>query len=115
MSVEVKVCPPERFTEFLKTAEVAFSDDVSDDLIQRVEAVSDKERYLCAMENDRFVATAGVFGVGLSVPGGGDMPAGGITWVTVVPTHRRRGIMREMMRRMIDDCHRRGGGGSARP
>jgi predicted acetyltransferase len=108
MTVEIRVCPPERFTEFLKSAEVAFSDDVSDDLIQRVEAVSDKERYLCAMENDRFVATSGVFGVGLSVPGGGDMPAGGITWVTVVPTHRRRGIMREMMRRMIDDCHRRG-------
>lgn len=107
MSVEIRVCPPERFAEFLRTAEVAFSEDVSDELIKRVESVSDRERYLCAMEDDRFVATSGVFSVRLSVPGG-EMAAGGITWVTVLPSHRRRGIMRELMRRMIDDCHRRG-------
>lgn len=107
MSVEIRVCPPERFGEFLRTAEIAFSEDVSDELIKRVESVSDKERYFCAMEDDRFVATSGVFSVRLSVPGG-EMAAGGITWVTVLPSHRRRGIMREMMRRMIEDCHRRG-------
>lgn len=106
MSFEIRVCPPERFAELIKTAEVAFSEDVPDDLVKRVEAVSDKERFLCAMQDDRFVATSGVFGTHLSVPGG-EVPAGGIAWVTVLPTHRRRGIMSGMMRRMIDDCHRR--------
>ena len=107
MSVEIRVCPSDRFAEFLRTAEVGFSEDVSDELIKRVESVSDKERFFCAMEDDRFVATSGVFSVRLSVPGG-EMAAGGITWVTVVPSHRRRGIMREMMRRMIDDGRNRG-------
>jgi predicted acetyltransferase len=106
MSFEIRVCPPERFAELIKTAEVAFSEDVPDDLVKRVEAVSDKERFLCVMQDDRFVATSGVFGTHLSVPGG-EVPAGGIAWVTVLPTHRRRGIMSGMMRRMIDDCHRR--------
>ena len=87
--------------------EITFSEDASDELIKRVEAVSDKERFLCAMEDDRFVGTGGVFGVHLTVPGG-DMPAGGVTWVSVLPTHRRRGLMSQMMRRMIDDCHSRG-------
>ncbi|HEX7611976.1 MAG TPA: GNAT family N-acetyltransferase [Candidatus Limnocylindrales bacterium] len=107
MSVEIRVCPPERFAEFLRMDEITFSEDTSDELIKRIEAVSDKERFVCAMEDDQFVATGGVFGVHLTVPWG-DMPAGGVTWVSVLPTHRRRGLMSQMMRRMIDDCHRRG-------
>ncbi len=87
--------------------EITFSEDASDELITRIEAVADKDRFVCAMEDDRFVGTGGVFTVHLTVPGG-DMPAGGITWVSVLPTHRRRGLMSQMMRRMIDDCHRRG-------
>src|ERR1035437_4431543 len=107
MNVEIRVCPPERFAEFLRMDEIPFSEDASDELIKRIEAVADKDRFVCAMEDDRFVGTGGVFTVHLTVPGG-DMPAGGITWGSVLPTHRRRGLMSQMMRRMIDDCHRRG-------
>ncbi len=32
----------------------------------------------------------------LTVPGGGILPAAGITWVGVAPTHRRRGLLRDM-------------------
>ena len=106
MSVEVRPCPPDRFVELLKTAEVAFSEDVSDELIERVRKVSDPERFVCAVDGDRFVGTGGVFSVRLSVPGG-EIPAGGVTWVTVLPSHRRRGILRGMMRLMVDDCHTR--------
>jgi predicted acetyltransferase len=108
MSVEVRTCPPERFTELLKTAEIAFSEDVADDVIERVRAMSDPERYVCALEHDRFVATGGVFSQTLSVPGGGELAAGGVTFVTVVPSHRRRGLLRQMIRLMVDDCHERG-------
>jgi predicted acetyltransferase len=107
MTVEIRTCPPDRFAELLKTAEVAFSEDVPDDLIERVRKVSEPERFIGALDGDRFVATAGVFSVRLSVPGG-DLPAGGVTWVTVLPSHRRRGILRAMMRMMVDDCHSRG-------
>jgi len=107
MSVEIRVCPPGRFRELLKLASVAFSEDVPDDLVERVERVSDKERFVTALDGERMVATAGVFSTRLSVPGG-ELPAGGVTWVTVLPTHRRRGLMRGMMRLMIDDCRNRG-------
>ena len=49
---------------------------------------------------------SGVFSIDLSVPGG-ELQAGGVTWITVAPTHRRRGILRSMMRLMVDDCHAR--------
>jgi predicted acetyltransferase len=107
MSVEVRVCPPERFAELLRAAEVGFAEDVPDDMIARVEAVADKQRIVGAFDGDRIVGTAVVFGLTLTVPGG-EVQAGGITWVTVMPSHRRQGLMSSMMRLMIDDCHRRG-------
>ena len=106
MSVEIRVCPPERFVELLKTAEVAFSEDLPDDMIGRVERVADKERWFAPFDGDRIVGTGGVFSLNLSVPGG-ELPTGGVTFVTVLPSHRRRGLMSGMMRLMIDDCHRR--------
>jgi predicted acetyltransferase len=107
MSAEIRVVPEDRFAELIKTAEIAFSEDIPDDLIGRIEKVSDKERFWCAIDGDRFVGTSGVFTQRLSVPGG-EVAAGGVTFVTVLPSHRRRGLMSGMMRTMIDDCHRRG-------
>jgi predicted acetyltransferase len=107
MTAEIRICPEDRFAELIRTAEIAFSEDIGDDVIGRVEKIADKSRFLCAIDGDRFVGTAGVFTQRLSVPGG-DVAAGGITFVTVLPSHRRRGLMSGMMRTMIDDCHRRG-------
>jgi predicted acetyltransferase len=42
------------------------------------------------------------------VPGGGSIPAGGTTAVGVLPTHRRRGILRTMIRAHLEDCRARG-------
>jgi predicted acetyltransferase len=39
----------------------------------------------------------------LTVPGGVILPAAGVTWVAVAPTHRRRGLLREM----FEELHRR--------
>jgi predicted acetyltransferase len=92
MSVELRVCPPDRFVDLLKTAEIAFSEDMPDDMIARVELVADKDRWIGAFDGDRIVGTSGVFTMRLGVPGG-ELPTGGVTFVTVLPSHRRRGLM----------------------
>ncbi len=107
MSVEIRACPADRFTDLLRAAEIGFAEDVPDDLIERVKAVSDPARFVCALDGDRMVGTGGAFAMTLKVPGG-ELPAGGVTWVTVLPSHRRRGILRGMMRLMVDECHSRG-------
>jgi predicted acetyltransferase len=43
----------------------------------------------------------------LAVPGA-ELPMAGVTMVGVHPTHRRRGILREMMRQQLDAIHERG-------
>ena len=40
----------------------------------------------------------------LTIPGG-ELPCAGVTWVGVMPTHRRRGILRDLMRRELEDVH----------
>jgi predicted acetyltransferase len=107
MSIEIRVCPPERFVELLKVSEIGFGEDLPDDMIARIERVADKERWWAPFDGDRVVGTCGVFSMRMTVPGG-ELPTGGVTFVTVLPSHRRRGLMSGMMRRMIDDCHLRG-------
>ena len=63
-------------------------------------------RMHAAFDDGRIVAGAGAFPFELTVPGG-TVPAAGVTAVGVLPTHRRRGIMRAMMRTQLDDVHAR--------
>lgn len=65
------------------------------------------ERMHAAWSDGSIVGGAGAFQFDLSVPGG-DLPTAGITVVGVAPTHRRRGVMRALMRTQLDEAHERG-------
>jgi predicted acetyltransferase len=62
---------------------------------------------LGAFEDGRLVGTARMEPLSLTVPGA-RVPAAGVGLVTVLPTHRRRGIMTAMLRRLVDEAHERG-------
>ncbi len=64
------------------------------------------DRIIAAFDGDRPVSTAGALTFRLSVPGG-EAAAAGVTLVGVSPSHRRRGILRSMMRQQLDDVHDR--------
>src|SRR3954449_160091 len=65
------------------------------------------ERMHAAFSDDAIVGGAGAFTFDMTVPGG-DVPTGGVTVVGVYPTHRRRGVLRGLMRAQLDDIHERG-------
>ena len=65
------------------------------------------ERMHAAWEDGEIVGGAGALPFELSVPGG-LMRCAGTTVVGVAPTHRRRGVLRAMMRAHLDDAHERG-------
>src|SRR4029077_6473583 len=66
------------------------------------------ERMHAARENGTIVGGAGAFPFELSVPGA-VVPTAGVTVVGTFPTHRRRGVLRAMMRAQLDDVHARAG------
>jgi predicted acetyltransferase len=53
------------------------------------------------------VGTTGVYSFPMAVPGA-VLPVAGVTMVAVLPTHRRRGILRSMMLRQLADIAARG-------
>jgi predicted acetyltransferase len=66
------------------------------------------ERMLAAFDGDSIIGGAGAFTFRMTVPGGEALSCAGVTVVAVLPTHRRRGILRSMMREQLDDIHERG-------
>jgi predicted acetyltransferase len=66
-------------------------------------ALSEYDRFIGVWDGDQVVGTAGAFTFRVTVPGGASVPAAGITMVSVAATHRRRGVLRSMMRRQLDD------------
>jgi predicted acetyltransferase len=66
------------------------------------------DRSLVAADGDELVGFTSAYTFGLSLPGGASIPAGGVTWVSVAATHRRRGILRALMDRQLDDLVERG-------
>lgn len=63
---------------------------------------------LGAWEGDAIVGGAGAFSFDVTVPGGGAVPAAGLTMVGVHPTHRRRGVLSELVRSHFETARQRG-------
>jgi predicted acetyltransferase len=64
------------------------------------------DRTRCAFDGDDLVGTLASFEFDITVPGGEALPIAGTTMVTVQPTHRRRGVLREMMAAHLEDARR---------
>ena len=75
--------------------------------MQRFTKLLPLDRMFGAWSNGAVVGGAGSFPFDLTVPGG-DLPTAGVTVVGVLPTHRRRGVLRSLMRAQLDDAHERG-------
>jgi predicted acetyltransferase len=56
----------------------------------------------------RLVGTSVVLSLELTLPGSVTIPAGGMTWVAVLPTHRRRGTLRRLVAAQSADMAHRG-------
>jgi len=63
----------------------------------------DIERFVLAVDGDRVVGIAADSRLAMTVPGGGDVPVRGVTWVGVDVTHRRRGVLTSLMRTQLGE------------
>jgi predicted acetyltransferase len=67
------------------------------DDVERFQRLLPPERMHAAFDGERVVGGAGAFPLGLTVPGGAVLPTAAVSVVGVLPTDRRRGVLRRMM------------------
>jgi predicted acetyltransferase len=108
VDLEYRSPSEDEFETVFRAVWVAFGDLPKDDDVERARRTMPVDRVLAAWDGDRPVGVAASWPFELTVPGGVSVPAAGVTWVGVHPSHRRRGILTELMRRQLDDVHERG-------
>ena len=109
MSIDIRVCTSiEEARQALNAISHYFASENTMEDMERFSQWLKVERVHAAWEGDRIVGGAGVFDFEMSVPGGASIPSSGVTVVGVYPTHRRRGVIRDLMRAQLADCRERG-------
>jgi len=91
-----------------RPAAAAFGEDFGEAEFEHDRLVLELDRLIGAVDGDAWVGTGGAYSLGLTVPGGAEVGAAGITFIGVSPSHRRRGILRQMMRWLLDQARERG-------
>ncbi len=77
------------------------------DALKHFVRVLEPQRTHAAYDGARVIGGAAAFAFDFTVPGG-QVPAAGVTVIGVLPTDRRRGALRAMMRAQLDACRARG-------
>lgn len=99
----------DEYPAFVTAFMEGFSYDLpSDEFAAAMQVLLPPERTLAAFDGDAIVGTFGGYDLQVTVPGGNSMAMEGTTEVTVFPTHRRMGLMRDMMRVHLENAARSG-------
>jgi len=97
------------FEQFLQTDEIAFGmEPVSPEVAELDRSVLELDRTIGVFDGSTLVGGASIFSFEMTVPGG-RIPLAGVSYVSVLPTHRRRGILSSMMRHQLEGLHESGG------
>ena len=104
MAITYGVPGPDDFDAFLAPVNHGFGNpNPSDDDRADERMLWEQPRSIGARDGDQWVGGTGAFTMDLTLPGGVAVPAAGVTMVGVAATHRRQGILTELMRRQLDD------------
>lgn len=110
MALEIRTITDDEIAAYREAMLVTFGEDAESDPDgpERVRAlVPRNEQLWAAFDRGAVVATSGTYDFTVTVPGG-QLEMAGLTMVSVRPTHRRRGILRELMRLHLDEARSRG-------
>ncbi len=109
MALEIRTMRPEELDRYAESMSITFNRDYKPDpeALERRRELQEMDRSIIALDGSQVVGTASAFTYEMATPGG-VVKTGGLTSVTVRSTHRRQGILNEMMRQHFDDCLSRG-------
>ncbi len=107
-NVDIRVATDEDFDDMLVFDGLVFGEPWPENMREPARAAVDLDRFRVARDDGAVVGIAGIYSQEVTVPGGAQVRAGGITWVAVAPTHRRQGLLTRLMADLHADIDRRG-------
>jgi predicted acetyltransferase len=105
---ELRPVTRDELTEFTMTALTAFGERFEPARFELDWTRVELDRTLAAFEGDEIVGTGRLYSLELTMPGGRLLPTAGVSWIAVLPTHRRRGILTAIKTTQLDDAAERG-------
>src|SRR5207247_10165773 len=107
VTIEIRSPSDDQLEAAMRAGTASFGEQPKEGDVERHRKTMPLDRFIAAYDDRRPVATAGAFPFELTLPGG-RVRAGGVTWVGVLPSHRRRGILTKFMQYQFQDLHERG-------
>lgn len=99
---------PSEFPAFFRTTCTAFGEEARDATMRAEQPAVEFDRTLAAFDHDQIVATSATMTMDVTVPGGGRLPLGGLTWVGTLPGYTRRGLLTGLIDAQLRDMRERG-------
>jgi predicted acetyltransferase len=107
VAVEIRRPEEEELRAAMEAALDAFAEVSEDADFERERKSVRLERAVAAYDDGRPVGFSASYEFDLTIPGS-TVPTAGVTWVGVLPTHRRRGILRRFMEQLFLDARAHG-------
>ncbi len=106
-SIRLRTPAADELRAWARAIDAAFGEELSDAEFEQEREQLELDRLIGAYDGVTPVGTGGALTLRLTVPGG-EVGAAGISIIGVSPSHRRRGILRQMMRWLLDQARERG-------
>lgn len=107
-SLAERADPDAAYREYHRVESAAFGDPSDPAAIAAKRPLVDPARWYLAELDGEACGGVGSFPFELTLPGGATVPVSGVSDVGVLPTHRRRGVLRALVERQLDDAAGRG-------
>src|SRR5438270_5614147 len=109
MALEMRPVAADEVRAIVEVDGLAFGlPERTDSMVEHAEALVEPDRTHVVFDGGRPVAAAAALSWELTLPGNATVPAAAVTYVGVVTTHRRRGLLTNMMRGQLEDVMARG-------
>jgi predicted acetyltransferase len=107
MPFEIRAVEPGEVDDLLTADQRGFGGEPQGPGASRSWTTAELDRTRAAFESGRMVGVSRTYSFELTMPGGAFLPVAAVSWVSVLPTHRRRGVLTQLMAAMHDDARER--------
>ena len=108
MPIEIRALAPDDLGELLLADKRGFGHRGAPDDASPAWTTGELDRTRIAYEGGTIVGISRTYSFELTLPGGAFLPAAAVSWVSVLPTHRRQGVLTRMIAALHDDARERG-------